>query len=589
MDLSQHNNYYNQKNFYNYPRNNIRARKSRRSSPNKKKSLINNNDILQFSFNAINNILISNLNSSVSLGFFNLINNDNIPNELNNNIYINSLYDTIDYKIRGNIYKQNTNTFINKFPNLIPLLRNKSSQNKIRPEIKIMRLDKDIINIKNKTPTKKLDKHYYLNLVKSNNNDNKNKFKHFKHNSENIDNNIDMEYEEKTDIKKSKVINKFDQYTIYSTCTTINPKDNNRQNNQNKTINSNKNAYIKKISPKKYIINKTSLNSKEKNSYHTTKIEEPKNQISFKNKFIYKEIKKKTNTNTNSPNKLIKVNKDKENILKNKIKDISNKKTNLIIVNKLPKQIKHEHSQSYNIHSYKPTSNKEINTYYNSNNIDIKNNNNKNVIFHRNSNINLNMNKANKTKFLTLTNINNKNNINKTYINDVKSQNKDLNIPYISPYNKLNNIEISSKAKNKNKYVLCNKLINDSNNGQKMKNVFYQKNQYKTIKTSNLNNNINNKVNNNNVFVDDERSIFKVLDNTQIMTTDEFSNSKNSLANSNKLNILNGSNTTNTNQDTDYNSIKKFNNNNYLTNEDYGNNNYYNNSGNDINFSFNNL
>ena len=199
------------------------------------------------------------------------------------------------------------------------------------------------------------------------------------------------------------------------------------------------------------------------------------------------------------------------------------------------------------------------------------------------------MKKANKTKFLTLTNINNKNNINKTYINDVKSQNKDLNIPYISPYNKLNNIEISSKAKNKNKYVLCNKLINDSNNGQKMKNVFYQKNQYKTINTSNLNNNINNKGNNNNVFVDDERSIFKVLDNTQIMTTDEFSNSKNSLANSNKLNILNGSNTTNTNQDTDYNSIKKFNNNNYLTNEDYGNNNYYNNSGNDINFSFNNL
>ena len=91
MDLSQHNNYYNQKNFYNYPRNNIRARKSRRSSPNKKKSLINNNDILQFSFNAINSILINNLNSSVSLGFFNLINNDNIPNELNNNIYINKI------------------------------------------------------------------------------------------------------------------------------------------------------------------------------------------------------------------------------------------------------------------------------------------------------------------------------------------------------------------------------------------------------------------------------------------------------------------------------------------------------------------
>ena len=93
------------------------------------------------------------------------------------------------------------------------------------------------------------------------------------------------------------------------------------------------------------------------------------------------------------------------------------------------------------------------------------------------------------------------------------------------------------------------------------------------------------------MFNDDDNSIFKVIDNTQIMTPDEFSNSKNSnsLMNSNKLYQLNGSNGTNTNQDTDYNSIKKFNTNKFLTNEDLMKDNYYNNSGNEINFSFNNL
>ena len=563
MDLSP-DNLYEQNNYNNYPHNNMRAKKSRKLSPNKKKSYINNNNILQFSLNAINNILINNLNSSVSLGFLNLTNNEFFPKKLNNNLYINSLYDSIDYKIRGNIYKQDKYLFMNNFPNLSGILRNNSYKN--RNEIKIMKFDKEIINIKNKTPIKKLNKNYYLNLMRSNK-DNSNKYKHYKNNSENIDNNIDDENDENFDIKKSKINNNYDKYTIYRQCATINSKDKSRQIYQNNNLN--KNTFIKKISPNKmYIINKTTTNSKEKNiRENQTKLIEPKNKIVFKNKFIYKDIK----TEANSPKKLIILNNKKiENIIKNKNKEITNNKPNLIIQNKLPKQIKHEHCQSYNINSYKPIPKTERNTYYNINNNSIINNsannkvnntNNKNIIIKRNTNTN--MNQINKIKYLTLTNIHNSKN----------EKNKNLNIPYSPPNSKLNNnnnIEISSKPKNKNKYVLCNhKMI--INNRQNIKNV--------------------NKENKNNVFNDDENSIFKVIDNTQIMTPDEFNNSKNSnsLTNSNKLYQLNGSNGTNTNQDTDYNSIKKFNTNKFLTNEDLMKDNYYNNSGNDVNFSFNNL
>ena len=563
MDLSP-DNLYEQNNYNNYPHNNMRAKKSRKLSPNKKKSYINNNNILQFSLNAINNILINNLNSSVSLGFLNLTNNEFFPKKLNNNLYINSLYDSIDYKIRGNIYKQDKYMFMNNFPNLSGILRNNSYKN--RNEIKIMKFDKEIINIKNKTPIKKLNKNYYLNLMRSNK-DNSNKYKHYKNNSENIDNNIDDENDENFDIKKSKINNNYDKYTIYRQCATINSKDKSRQIYQNNNLN--KNTFIKKISPNKmYIINKTTTNSKEKNiRENQTKLIEPKNKIVFKNKFIYKDIK----TEANSPKKLIILNNKKiENIIKNKNKEITNNKPNLIIQNKLPKQIKHEHCQSYNINSYKPILKTERNTYYNINNNSIINNsannkvnntNNKNIIIKRNTNTN--MNQINKIKYLTLTNIHNSKN----------EKNKNLNIPYSPPNSKLNNnnnIEISSKPKNKNKYVLCNhKMI--INNRQNIKNV--------------------NKENKNNVFNDDENSIFKVIDNTQIMTPDEFNNSKNSnsLTNSNKLYQLNGSNGTNTNQDTDYNSIKKFNTNKFLTNEDLIKDNYYNNSGNDVNFSFNNL
>ena len=567
MDLS-HNYLYEQNNNYNYPRDNIRTKNFRRASPHKKTSFINNNNILQFSLNAINSLLINNLNSSVSIGFLNLTNDINIPKTLKNNEYINSLHDTIDYKIRGNIYKQNKNIFLDNFLNVMPLLKKESSKKSNRHEIKIMKLDREIIDIRNKTPTKKLDKYYYVNLVKNNNS--ANKTKHFKNNSENIENNVDIGDEEK-DIKKSKVMNNYDKYSIYRTFTTINSKVKNIQtkNIQNNFINQNNKAYIKKSPNKNYVINKTSLNSKEKNiKEEKNKITEPKKQISFKNKFICKVVK----TNNNSPNKLIILNKSKENILKNTNKVIiNNKKPNLLIKTQLPKQIKHEHSQSYNIHSYKPISHRERNTYFNSNNNEIKNNN-KNTNINRNTNTNIN--KLNKIKYVTLTNI----------YKDTKENNqnnKNLNNNYILPINKIfNKKEIASKQNNKNKYVLCNKTINNSNNYQKAKNVLYFKN----------NNNLEKKNNRNELFRDDENSIFKVIDYTQIMSQDEFSNSKNSLTNSNKMNLLNGSNGTNTNQDTDYNSLKKFNNNNYLTNEDFRENNYYN-SGNevDINFSFNNL
>ena len=94
----------------------------------------------------------------------------------------------------------------------------------------------------------------------------------------------------------------------------------------------------------------------------------------------------------------------------------------------------------------------------------------------------------------------------------------------------------------------------------------------------------------NNVFDSNENSIFKVLDNTQIITPDDCRSS----TNSNKLDLFSGSNSngTDANQDTDYNNLKKFNNN-FLMNEyidnyhikNENNNNYQNID----NFSFNNL
>ena len=558
MDFSSYN-FNNKNNNYEYPRDNIKSKKSRKSSPKRKKTFINNNNILQFSLNAINNIFVNNLNSTVSLGFLNLTNDKNVPKLLNNDIYINSLYDTIDYKIKGNIYKQDKNIFLKNFPNLINLVTNKSCRKISRHEIKIMKLDKDIINLKNKTPTKKIDKHYYFNMMQ-NNNINKDTNKHFKNNSENIDNNLEVQSDENRDIKKSKIINNYDKYQIYRTYITCYSEEKDKHNiiNQKNVINQNKIIAYKKKSPnKKYIIYKTSLNSKEKSEKEKNiKISEQKNQISFNNKLIHKIIK----TN-NSPKNLIIVNRNQENLLKNKKKEIlNNKNSNFIKVNQLPKQTKHEHCQSYNIQCFKPISiNKKDSFNYTNNNIII--NNNKKIVFNRN------INKLNKIKYLTLANVNK--NKNKTEKN---SPNKNIiNTQYITSNNKFNKVEIYPKQKDKNKYVLYNQTINNSNNSQRIKNAFYSNNNKNTYNKSN-----------NKVFEDDDNNIFKVIDYTQIMTPDEFNNSKYS-SNSNKLNQISSSHGTNTNQDTDYNSLKKFNN-----NEDFGDNNYYN-RGSDINFSFNNM
>ena len=558
MDFSSYN-FNNKNNNYEYPRDNIKSKKSRKSSPKRKKTFINNNNILQFSLNAINNIFINNLNSTVSLGFLNLTNDKNVPKLLNNDIYINSLYDTIDYKIKGNIYKQDKNVFLKNFPNLINLVTNKSCRKISKHEIKIMKLDKDIINLKNKTPTKKIDKHYYFNMMQ-NNNINRDTNKHFKNNSENIDNNLEVQSDENRDIKKSKIINNYDKYQIYRTYTTCNSEEKDKHNitNKNNVVNQNKIIAYKKKSPnKKYIIYKTSLNSKEKSEKEKNiKISEQKNQISFNNKLIHKIIK----TN-NSPKNLIIVNRNQENLLKNKTKEIlNNKNSNFIKVNQLPKQTKHEHCQSYNIQCFKPISiNKKDSFNYTNNNIII--NNNKKIVFNRN------INKLNKIKYLTLANVNK--NKNKTEKN---SPNKNIiNTQYITSNNKFNKVEIYPKQKDKNKYVLYNQTINNSNNSQRIKNAFYSNNNKNTYNKSN-----------NKVFEDDDNNIFKVIDYTQIMTPDEFNNSKYS-SNSNKLNQISSSHGTNTNQDTDYNSLKKFNN-----NEDFGDNNYYN-RGSDINFSFNNM
>ena len=558
MDFSSYN-FNNKNNNYEYPRDNIKSKKSRKSSPKRKKTFINNNNILQFSLNAINNIFINNLNSTVSLGFLNLTNDKNVPKLLNNDIYINSLYDTIDYKIKGNIYKQDKNVFLKNFPNLINLVTNKSCRKISKHEIKIMKLDKDIINLKNKTPTKKIDKHYYFNMMQ-NNNINRDTNKHFKNNSENIDNNLEVQSDENRDIKKSKIINNYDKYQIYRTYITCYSEEKDKHNiiNKNNVINQNKIIAYKKKSPdKKYIIYKTSLNAKEKSEKEKNiKISEQKNQISFNNKLIHKIIK----TN-NSPKNLIIVNRNQENLLKNKTKEIlNNKNSNFIKVNQLPKQTKHEHCQSYNIQCFKPISiNKKDSFNYTNNNIII--NNNKKIVFNRN------INKLNKIKYLTLANVNK--NKNKTEKN---SPNKNIiNTQYITSNNKFNKVEIYPKQKDKNKYVLYNQTINNSNNSQRIKNAFYSNNNKNTYNKSN-----------NKVFEDDDNNIFKVIDYTQIMTPDEFNNSKYS-SNSNKLNQISSSHGTNTNQDTDYNSLKKFNN-----NEDFGDNNYYN-RGSDINFSFNNM
>ena len=90
--------------------------------------------------------------------------NNNTNGLINNNSYLNSINDCIDYKLKGNIYKIPHNNFINLYPNIKNVLSKKS-----RKELKIIKFDKEIFEYQAKTPTKKPSKIIYFNLMKNNN------------------------------------------------------------------------------------------------------------------------------------------------------------------------------------------------------------------------------------------------------------------------------------------------------------------------------------------------------------------------------------------------------------------------------------
>ena len=128
-------------------------------------------NVLQFSLNAINNILINNLNSTINIGMLNITNNNLQKNKnqiMNKNLYINSLNDCIDYKIKGNIYKISQDNFFDLYPNMSDLITNNLSKNK--KELKILKFDREMLVPQTKTPTKEVSKHFYFNLMNYNKN-----------------------------------------------------------------------------------------------------------------------------------------------------------------------------------------------------------------------------------------------------------------------------------------------------------------------------------------------------------------------------------------------------------------------------------
>ena len=533
-------------------------------------------NILQFSLNAINNILINNLNSTINIGMLNIANNNIHKNKnqaMNKNLYINSLNDCIDYKIKGNIYKISQDNFLHLYPNTSDLITNNLSKHK--KELKILKFDREILSPQTKTPTKEVPQHFYFNLMKNQNN-----------NYDEMSNNIQIKNSKKTSSnleieQKTKKINNNNNNCIYKISTTINSKE--KSNNIVKNVKNIRNTYKKKISPvKKYIISKTNVNSKENS------IEKKKQSIirnskhnspnSFKKEITYKTIK-------NKPRKLIIYTKNKDKG-KEKPKIIHSIKNN-------------------NIHKYIRT---DIDLYKKSqsNNSSPKSNNNKNINFNNieppktDRNIKYNQNKNR----LLLT-------PNKFIKNSPKNKanifkNKNLNIPYNPTIsNNINRIAPkNSSPKEKNNLYLQNKIENNDYINK------YSKNYY-TINNDNENDNeiksrntyIKNKDNNiynkyktyveyndfskrNNVFNNDNNNIFKILDNTQIITSDDCGSIQSSSMNSNKLHHFSGSNGNNTNQETDYNSIKKFNDLNGDKNNNYNNIGIYES---EENFSFNNL
>jgi len=540
-----------------------------------------NNNILQFSINAINNILLNNLNSSITLGIINIINNIPINNKqiANNNIYLNSINDCVDYKIKGNIYKTPKEELIYLYPNIDNIIRNKSLKQK--KELKILKFDKEILSSQVKTPTKKISKNFYFNLMKNNNiniNINNNEdynenYTHFTHSQNNSDNIPNDNYAKNDFIYK---VNKTNNSNI-----TNNIQYNNNINNNNNNIKIN--TYIKKKSPnKKYIISKTNLNTKE-------------NSIEKKN------INMNMNMNNNHKNNLNK---------KHPYKTLDKQPKKLIIYTKNKDKSKIINSlKSKNTINYKQTKlNLDLNNISSNcnNNYYTQNNKKESPKTARNININYNQNKKilslnkNRNKLLLTPN----KNITKIKTNNIN--NKNLNIQYNPTIS--NNISINTPGgvifnnkKVDKKNIMNYHTIDNNKNYIDNKN----KNVYKKVQTDN-NENINNlyktktfEDNNikkkNTIFDNDENSIFKILDNTQIISPEDCGSS----TNSNNLYQFSGSgrnsNGTNTNQDTDYNSIKTFNNclmkeNKYNLENEHKN--ILQNKGNlrfEDNFSFNNL
>ena len=531
-------------------------------------------NVFQFSLNAINNILINNLNSTINIGMLNITsNNINKNNDqiMNKNLYINSLNDCIDYKIKGNIYKVSQDNFLHLYPNMNDLITNNIPKHK--KELKILKFDREILAPQTKTPTKEVPQHFYFNLMKNNNT-----------NYYEMNNNIQIKNSKKTssnlDIEqKTKKINNNNNNCMYRISTTVNSKEKNK--NIVKNI---RNTYKKKISPvKKYIISKTNVNSKE-NSVERQKQNIIKNSKNNSPNSLKKELNYKTINN--KPRKLIIYTKNKE---KEKSKIIHSIKNN-------------------NIHKYIRT---DLDLYNKSqsNNSSPKNNNNKNINLNNieppktERNINYNENNKNKNRLLLTPNKYIKNSP-KNKENVLK--NKNLNIPYnptisnninrISPKNsstkKKNNLCLQSKLENnnyinkyaKNYYTINNDNIND--NEIKSRNTYIKNkdnNIYDKYKTYVEYNDFSKR---NNVFNNDNNNIFKILDNTQIITPDDCGSMQSSSMNSNKLHHFSGSNGNNTNQETDYNSLKKFNDLNGDKNNNYNNIGIYES---EENFSFNNL
>ena len=172
---------------------------------------------------------------------------------------------------------------------------------------------------------------------------------------------------------------------------------------------------------------------------------------------------------------------------------------------------------------------------------------------------------------------------------------KNLNIKYnptisnyiykVSP--KKNKFKNRKEINTIQEYPLTYRTINNYNDEENNNKFFYKKVKmvYKSSKYNTKTFEINDFKKKNTVFDNDGNNIFKILYNTQIIGQDDIRNS----LNSNKLHHFSGSNSNenNTNQDTDYNSIKI---NNYMINEI--DKDILENKGNlyaDENFSFNNI